>query len=334
MTVLVLVAVLDVVTGSGTFFYPFLTLAPALGATVARPAVVLAAGACAIPLRYLLATYDETGLAPYWDTAFLYNTFGLVAATLASTWVAHLRLRRERKLTAVSAVALAAQRAILIPPPERIAGVRVAVRYYPIADHAELGGDLYDVQNTPHGVRVVIGDVAGKGLGAVRTAAAVLGGFREAAHEEPRLGDVVARVERSLYRDVHAAPFVTALFLQFDPTGLEIVHRGHEMPLMAAEGGPVRELAPPEAGLPLGLGSLATGSTRPAPWHLPFGPGDLLILVTDGVAPTHATYTAGPTRYRTGQHSSSPPAPPPGPPPPQRSARSATTYCATPHAPP
>ncbi|SCF87828.1 hypothetical protein GA0115255_109703, partial [Streptomyces sp. Ncost-T6T-2b] len=37
----------------------------------------------------------------------------------------------------------------------------------PAENEAMIGGDLYVVQDTPHGVRVMVGDVRGKGLGAV-----------------------------------------------------------------------------------------------------------------------------------------------------------------------
>lgn len=53
---------------------------------------------------------------------------------------------------------------------------------------ARIGGDLYEVVSAPgSGLRVIVGDVQGKGLEAVETAAKVLGAFHEAAHDEPGL---------------------------------------------------------------------------------------------------------------------------------------------------
>ncbi|MEV7420191.1 PP2C family protein-serine/threonine phosphatase [Streptomyces sp. NPDC089919] len=291
-----LIAGLDLATGRDTYFYPFLVLGPALAATVARPAVVLGVGLLALPLRYLLAFYDHVGTTAPADKAFQYNTFGVAAAVGASVVVSWLRLKRERKLAVVTEVALAAQRAILLPPPDTVDGIRIAVRYYPVAEHAELGGDLYDARATEHGVRVVIGDVAGKGLDAVRTAAITLGAFREAVHEEPDLAGVARRVERGIVRDAPADAFVTALFLEFGPDGVEFLHRGHEPPVLVTADGAARELEPPEPGLPLGLAALDRGAAAAAPrWSVPFPEGDLLLLVTDGV--TDATDRTG-RQYR------------------------------------
>ena len=41
--------------------------------------------------------------------------------------------------------------------------------------------DFYDIVDTQYGVRAIIGDVRGSGLGAVEVAAVLLGSFREAA---------------------------------------------------------------------------------------------------------------------------------------------------------
>ena len=80
----------------------------------------------------------------------------------------------------------------------------MAAGYLSSARGAVVGGDLYDAAATAHGVRVLIGDVRGHGLGAVSTVAAVLGGFREAAHDEPKLERVAHRLERALVRHLAA----------------------------------------------------------------------------------------------------------------------------------
>ena len=59
---------------------------------------------------------------------------------------------------------------------------------------ARIGGDLYEAVNTAHGVRLLIGDVRGKGLLAVETAAAMLAAFREAAYEVYTLAEVARRI--------------------------------------------------------------------------------------------------------------------------------------------
>lgn len=65
------------------------------------------------------------------------------------------------------------------------------MRYLSASSGARVGGDLYEVVTTPECVRLVVGDTKGKGLPAVQSAAAVLGVFREAAHEEDSLAAIV-----------------------------------------------------------------------------------------------------------------------------------------------
>ena len=57
----------------------------------------------------------------------------------------------------------------------RSARSSVAGRYISATAAADIGGDLYEALDTPYGVRMIIGDVRGKGLDAVRLASIVLG---------------------------------------------------------------------------------------------------------------------------------------------------------------
>ena len=64
-------------------------------------------------------------------------------------------------------MAAVAQRAVLPTPPARLGDLHIDARYVPAESEALIGGDLYVVQSTPYGIRVMVGDVRGKGLGAV-----------------------------------------------------------------------------------------------------------------------------------------------------------------------
>jgi hypothetical protein len=88
-------------------------------------------------------------------------------------------------------VAEVAQRAILRPIPARLGAMSFATRYLSAAEEALIGGDFYDAAFTPHGLRLITGDVRGKGLPAVQLASVVLGCFREArgVPEVGRSGD-------------------------------------------------------------------------------------------------------------------------------------------------
>jgi stage II sporulation SpoE-like protein len=97
--------------------------------------------------------------------------------------------------------------------------MRAAVHYTAAHTCSKIGGDLYDVLQTRYGLRAVVGDVQGKGLGAVEPAAAMLGAFREAAHQEPTLDRLARRLadrlDRTPGRD--GEQFVTAVLMGVRP---------------------------------------------------------------------------------------------------------------------
>jgi serine phosphatase RsbU (regulator of sigma subunit) len=280
VTIMIVVAIVDLSTGRDTVFYPFLLLAPTLATATAPPLAVLAVGCVSLPLRYLLA-YSDGYLASEFDELFQVSTWMYVLATALSMYLSAVRIRHERALVAVGKVATAAQRAILMPPPAEYGGLRFAVRYFAVADEAEVGGDLYLALDTPYGPRILIGDVLGKGLGAVRTAAITIGAFREAAYDEPDLVVIARRIELSLMRNAPEERFVTALLAEVRSDHVMFVHRGHEQPVLVTPEDGARVLDPPVPGVPLGLGDL--DKAPPRAWAAPFRQGDVLLLVTDGV---------------------------------------------------
>lgn len=225
--------------------------------------------------RHYMATYISTALV------------GVLGTILA----AH-RIRRERTLATVRSVAETAQRVLLRPVPRRLGQVCVETLYLSAAAEARIGGDLYEAVPTAYGVRLLIGDVRGKGLAAVETAATMLGAFREAAHDQPDLASVARRVERSMSRRAAQLPgsevaerFVTAVFAEIpdhEPV-VRIVNCGHPPPLLLGHDS-VRELDSTDPSPPLNLGVLVGDD-----YHVdvkPFRPGDQLLLYTDGVTET------------------------------------------------
>lgn len=190
---------------------------------------------------------------------------------------AHWRERRERDLARVTKVAEVAQLAILRPIPARVGPVAFASRYLSAAEQAFIGGDLYEVVPSRDGVRVVVGDVRGKGLDAVHMAALVLGSFREAATVEDALDKVAAAVDRAVVSDIALEEFVTALFVEFRPNGdIRVVNCGHHPPLRLT-GHTAEYLTPGQANPPLGLDPDFVVEVH----HLERG--DRLLLYTDGL---------------------------------------------------
>lgn len=263
--------------GAGMIWLPLLVAGPALAATTNGPRGVFWVGFLTAVLGAVLGFRD--GVPGRELTAVL---TALVTVTLASGLASVLRGRRERVLAAVRSVAETAQHALLKPVPATVGPFQAAVRYSAAAAEARIGGDLYALIPTPHGVRLIVGDVRGKGLPAVGTAALVLGVFREAAHDEPDLLAVVERIERSLARNLGHDDFVTAVVAGYPRAGhLEVVNCGHAPPLLVRASGSISAVEPPHPAPPLGLRAL-TGHT-PALRTLPFADGDQLLLYTDGV---------------------------------------------------
>jgi serine phosphatase RsbU (regulator of sigma subunit) len=215
----------------------------------------------------------------------------VLVGALGTVLAAH-RTRRERTLADVRFVADIAQRVLLKPVPHRIGDLRLESFYLSAAAEARIGGDLYEAVPTAHGVRLLIGDVRGKGLLAVETAASMLGAFREAAHDEPDLPALASRVDTSMTRRAdHVSGsdmgerFVTAVFAEIrtDERTLRVVNCGHPPPLLIRPG-EVRELVPGRSGPPLNLGVLVGEA-----YHVdtyPFLPGHQLLLYTDGITET------------------------------------------------
>ncbi|UQA98126.1 PP2C family protein-serine/threonine phosphatase [Streptomyces halobius] len=195
----------------------------------------------------------------------------------------HVQLRSARS------IAVAVQRAVLPQPPRRIGPLRVAARYEAAQAEARIGGDLYAIHDTPYGVRCLVGDVRGKGLGAVRAVNIALGTFGEAAAEEPTLAGLVARLERATTREAAERSgvepvegFITGVLAEI-PHGeaeLRLINRGHPAPLLLRHG-TVWSAEPSEPALPLGLSALSAVANRVD--TVPFPAGTTLLLYTDGI---------------------------------------------------
>ncbi|MEV4333514.1 PP2C family protein-serine/threonine phosphatase [Streptomyces sp. NPDC049597] len=272
------VAVIDVVAGPAVGFLPLVSLGPAFAGLVGGWRRTALIGGIALVLCLGLGWYD--GLFP--GRRGLTALASVAGVTAAGLLAAVMRQRREAELAGVRSIAEVAQRVLLRPVPRRAGHLRVAVSYTSAVAEARIGGDLYEVVASPSGVRVIVGDVQGKGLEAVETAALVLGAFREAAHDEPDLRSVGARLERAADRELQGEKFVTAVLAEVgDDQRVTLLNYGHPAPVVVRQEGTMRLAEPPRNALPLGLGIHGTGG--PEPYEADFTDGDQLLLYTDGV---------------------------------------------------
>jgi serine phosphatase RsbU (regulator of sigma subunit) len=260
--------------------------APLVAAPVSSGRRTAAVGAVALcALAVLTVFYDGDPLGPS-----LTRIADMAAVALIALGINRLSRRRSALLASARGVAEAAQRALLPMPPSRIGGLDVAARYEAAHADARIGGDLYAVQETPFGVRLIVGDVRGKGLEAVGTVAVLLGAFREAAEDEVSLEGVAARLDRALNREAardgdpeRIEDFTTAVVAEVPagtPDRVRLVNRGHPPPLMLG-GGTARFCEPTAATPPLGVG-LGDWPDRADVVDFPFGAQ--LLLYTDGLS--------------------------------------------------
>ena len=277
MSVVVLV---DLIAGPGIGFLPMMALGPAFAGLIGNVRRSAAIGAVALVLSLGLSVYNEQ-LGERRGYTTLISVAGVAVAGVAATM---MRKRREAELASVRSIAEAAQRVLLRPVPRSAGHLRAAVSYTSAMADARIGGDLYEVVLTsPTGVRIIVGDVQGKGLEAVETAAVVVGAFREAAYDEPDLMAVGKRLERALSRHLSGEKFVTAVLAEVrERDGATLLNFGHPAPLLIRPDGSVAFAEPPERAMPLGL-DLEDGPA-PEPHSVPFAPGDQLLFYTDGVS--------------------------------------------------
>jgi len=270
----------DILAGPSEGALPMLSLGPALASVFWRVIQTALMGSLALVLAVVLAAADHV-LGTRRGVIALVTILGVTVAGVIASFV---RQRQERELADVRAVAEVAQQVLLRPVPDRTPPLEMAVRYVSASAAAKIGGDLYEVISTPRQVRFILGDVQGKGLPAVRTAAVVLGAFREAAFDAADLTEITSRIELSLrHQAAEEEEFVTLVLGQAVVGGssVEILNCGHPPPLLVRNQA-VTPVEDPDPGLPLGLASLAPSARTPM--KIPFAPGDQMLFYTDGVS--------------------------------------------------
>ncbi|XVQ85551.1 PP2C family protein-serine/threonine phosphatase [Microbispora siamensis] len=271
------VVVLDLLAGPSLGLLPLLTLGPALAAVTDGMRNTALAGLAALVLSVPVAYHDRLLCRPQ----NVVTLVAIVGVTAAAMLACRLRAEGERKLANVRLVAEAVQRVLLHPVPRRAGDLRIALSYTSAAVDARIGGDLYDIARGPGGVRLIVGDVQGKGLDAVETAASVVGAFREAAYDVPALADVGRCLEDHLARWLGGEKFVTAVLAEVREDEIYLLNYGHPPPLLLTGDGRVHRLEPRAAAPPLGLVTLAP--TGPEPYECAFREGDQILFYTDGV---------------------------------------------------
>jgi phosphoserine phosphatase RsbU/P len=196
-----------------------------------------------------------------------------LAADRAALAVQSLQSREDH------AAAIALQRSLVPSALPTLRGAEIATRYVPGSGH--VGGDWYDAFVLPSGeLGMVVGDVAGSGLGA----AVIMGRMRSALRayvlEFPDPADVLGKLDRKMQYFEEGDVMATVLYAVLDPDSgqLRISSAGHIPPVIAAprQRGAMAQIA---VDPPIGVADAPVRQVT----TLALAPGAVLCLFTDGL---------------------------------------------------
>ncbi len=286
-----LVVFLDVRTGNDLRVVPLLVVVPALASVYCSLGQTIWV---AVWITTVVVGFRAGADGTFWDFVFGIG-FAVLACALGVAACA-ARIRHATEMARLRSAAVTLQRQILRPLPVVTDHVFAHGLYEPIEEDRFVGGDIYEVVESPYGTRVIIGDVQGKGLAAIGAGFAAIAAFREAAIRESTLTGVVQALEDAVVRHNEfsaqtgeAERFVTALVLGFDEGGrVEAVNCGHLPPRLLHDGR-ASDVTLHRTYVPIGLAGLSQEARTTESFDLP--PGGTLLVVTDGV--TEARDAAG-----------------------------------------
>ncbi|WP_434056381.1 SpoIIE family protein phosphatase [Georgenia sunbinii] len=169
----------------------------------------------------------------------------------------------------------------MLPEQGAVEGLDVWSYYAPNSEHAQVGGDWYDVLNVGDGqVAVVVGDVVGHDVEAAASMGQLRSVVRAYAAEFIDPGTVLGRVDRLVagMRIARPASFVYAVLSPGDDGGWEVAYtRAGHLPPMLVRAGQVRQLDG-AGGMLVGFGERPRHTARTV-----VEPGDVLLFYTDGL---------------------------------------------------
>jgi len=182
--------------------------------------------------------------------------------------------------------AAALQRSLVPNQLPALAGLQLAGRYVPGDGGAS--GDWYDVFPLPGDrVGIVIGDVAGHGLGASVVMGRLRSALRAYALEYDDPAEVLRRLDSKIYHFEPGA-MATAVYAITEPpyNKMRIAVAGHLLPVLATPG-----LAPAQVNIPVSLPLGVQPSCERTNTSFDFPAGSALVLFTDGLIERRATGT-------------------------------------------
>jgi serine phosphatase RsbU (regulator of sigma subunit)/PAS domain-containing protein len=254
---------------------------------------ILGAGPDGVPILARLGATSVLGV-PLSDGERSYGTltlaretgggyFGTADVGLVEEIGEHLALaiRVDRMLRQRAEVADALQAGLRPVELPAVPGVEIAIAHQDATGCPGPGGDFYNVYRTPGGWGVAIGDVCGKGDGAVAVTAAARHAIRVAGHWCADPAEVLRMVNEIMLAEEFGGRFVTAdaACLQWRDRVLLVTlgSAGHPLPVLVRPDGRVQTTN--GGGLPLGI----FPDSGPQAQELELSKGDTLFFYTDGL---------------------------------------------------
>ncbi len=175
------------------------------------------------------------------------------------------------------------QRTLMPPRLPEVPGLDAAAAYHPGGGDLEVGGDFYDLFEVDESSWVaVLGDVCGKGAEAAIVTALVRFTVRAAAVRQESASAMLHAVNEVMLHDHDVDRHCTLLVVRLRRDGkawaVEVSSGGHPLPLLLRQG-----RTPLAVGVPGTLVGVLTEAEF-TDTTLPLGPGESLVLSTDGVA--------------------------------------------------
>jgi serine phosphatase RsbU (regulator of sigma subunit) len=175
------------------------------------------------------------------------------------------------------------QQNLLPPRLARVSGADVAGGVLPGYD---VGGDFFDYASNADGLWMTVADATGKGNLASAVSSLAVGALRAARRAGAGLQET-ARLTDDAILSLQVKPCLTAVLGSWDPVTylFRWINCGHPRPMLLRADGSVEELQGDHT-YPLGL---RLGERRFPVLSSPVGPGERLLLYSDGVTERRAT---------------------------------------------
>ena len=214
-------------------------------------------------------------------TTFRFSKEGKVVETWDSyDQMSLMRQSTEQELRLAQSI----QRASLPREVPNLEGWQISPFYRPAR---EVGGDFYDFHFLSEGrVGLVVGDATGKGVPAALVMATTCGMLQLAAQalESSSPGEVLERVNETLFSRIPANMFVTCFYCILDPesASLSYANAGHDLPyVLRGSAGECEELR--ARGMPLGIMPGMSYEEK----ETILNSGEAALLYSDGLVEAH-----------------------------------------------